>query len=471
VAEVFFGKENNRDMMIVSVQNGDGGEFAHFLVTPQGVKRLADFKDRIVEVKANDRGDIFALSLAGAPNGKVVKLSLGFDPFATPSAPMPTLAGAPVIVPQSDVAIQLGGAITLTNANLLVRDIIGGPNQVRVFDLDGKPQGKLPVPETASVGEIDTLAGGDVLYSVNTYLRPRYMLRWSASNGQSQETKFVDSAAYGFDDVEVTREFATSKDGTKIPVDIIRKKGTPLDGNNPTILYGYGGYGVSLKPGFLGSLARVWLDGGGVYAIAIIRGGGEFGEAWHLAGNLTKKQNVFDDFAAAAQHLIERKYTASARLATFGASNGGLLMGATITQHPALMRAVVSRVGIYDMLRVELGANGEFNTTEFGTVKDPEQFKALYAYSPYHHVVPETAYPAVFMTTGEFDGRVEAYHSRKMTAALQADSSSGMPVLLRTNQSGHGMGSSRNERIDEDADILSFFYDQLGVKFNEASPR
>jgi prolyl oligopeptidase len=381
------------------------------------------------------------------------------------------LTHADVVVPESDVTIELRGSIAVTRTHLLVRDIIGGPNQVRIFDHEGKPQGLLPLPQTASVGEIRELADGGVLYSVSTYLRPRYVLRWNPATGQSDETKFVDTAAYGFDDVEVTREFAVSKDGTKIPVDIIRKKGTRLDGANPTILYGYGGYGVSLKPGFLGTLTRVWLDGGGVYAIAIIRGGGEFGEAWHLDGNLTKKQNVFDDFAAAARHLIGRKYTTSARLATFGASNGGLLMGATLTQHPELMRAVVSRVGIYDMLRVELGANGEFNTTEFGSVKDPAQFKALYAYSPYHHVIPETGYPAVFMTTGEFDGRVEALHSRKFTAALQAATSSGLPVLLRTNQSGHGMGSSRNERIDEDADILAFFYDQLGVKFSDAAAR
>jgi prolyl oligopeptidase len=240
-----------------------------------------------------------------------------------------------------------------------------------------------------------------------------------------------------------------------------------LDGSNPTILYGYGGYGVSLKPSFLGVRPRVWLDGGGIYAIAIIRGGGEFGERWHLDGNLTRKQNVFDDFAAAAQHLVGRKYTASAKLAIFGESNGGLLMGATLTQHPDLMRAVVARVGIYDMLRVELGANGEFNTTEFGSVKDPEQFKALHAYSPYHHVTPGTRYPAVFMTTGEFDGRVDALHSRKFTAALQAATSSELPVLLRTNASGHGMGSSRNERIDEDADILAFLYEQLGMTWRE----
>ena len=307
---------------------------------------------------------------------------------------------------------------------------------------------------------------------MRTYLRPRYVVRWNPKTRTSEETKFADTAAYGFDDVEVMRETAVSKDGTRVPVNIIRKKGTVLDGNNPTILYGYGGYGISMRPGFLGAGTRLWLDGGGVYAIAIIRGGGEFGEAWHRAGNLTRKQNVFDDFDAAARHMIERKYTSPARLAIFGASNGGLLMGATLTQHPELFRAVVSRVGIYDMLRVEVGPNGEFNTTEFGSVKDPEQFKALYAYSPIHHIVPGGKYPAILLTTGQNDGRVEPWQSRKFAAAMQAASGSGLPVLLRTNTAGHGMGSSRNERIDEEADTLAFLYDQLGVTWREeASPQ
>jgi prolyl oligopeptidase len=402
---------------------------------------------------------IFAVSRADAPNGKVVKLRPPFTAFA--------LRQAEVVVPEGDVAIQMGGSLAVTRSHLMVRDTIGGPNRVRIFDHEGKPQGLLPLPEAASVGEIAPLPEGDALYSVRTYLRPRYVARWNAATGKSEETKFADTAPYSFDDVEVVREFATSKDGTKVPVNIVQKKGTVRDGSNPTILYGYGGYGVSLKPSFLGARTRVWLDGGGIYAIAIIRGGGEFGERWHLDGNLTKKQNVFDDFAAAARHLIERKYTAPAKLAIFGESNGGLLIGATLTQHPDLVRAVVARVGIYDMLRVELGANGEFNTTEFGSVKNPEQFKSLYAYSPYHHVTPGTRYPAVLLTTGEYDGRVDPLHSRKFAAALQAATASQLPVLLRVNASGHGMGSSRNERIEEDADILAFLYDQLGVTWRE----
>jgi prolyl oligopeptidase len=466
VAEIFLGSENARDFIVVAVQNGDGGEFAHFLIGKEGVHKLADFKDKVVETKSGPTGDIFALSRAGTPNGKVVKLRLPPAPFAQ-SAGALSLTNAPVVVPESDVTMQIGNAIVLTRTHLMVRDSIGGPNQVRIFDHDGKPQGLLPLPEASSIGEMAAMPDGGLIYSVRTYLRPRYVARWNPSTKASEETKFADTAAYGFDDVEVVRETATSKDGTKVPVNIIRKKGTVLDGTNPTILYGYGGYGISMRPGFLGARTRLWLDGGGVYAIAIIRGGGEFGERWHLEGNLTRKQNVFDDFAAAARHMIERKYTSPQKLAIFGESNGGLLMGASVIQHPELFRAVVSRVGIYDMLRVEIGPNGEFNTTEFGTVKDPEQFKALYAYSPYHHIVRGGRYPAIFLATGENDGRVEPWQSRKFAAAMEAASGSGLPVLLRINAAGHGMGSSRNERLDEDADILAFLYSQLGMTWRE----
>jgi prolyl oligopeptidase len=462
VAEIFLGRDNRRDLITVQVQNGDGGEWAHFVLSRDGVAQLAGFKDQITEVVSSPTGVIFALSRAGAPNGKILKLRPPYAPLG--------LLKASVIVPESDVTVELRAAITITRTHLMVRDTIGGPNQVRIFDHEGKPQGLLPLPQAAAIGEMSPLLEGGLIYSVRTYLRPRYVMRWNAATCQSEETKFADTAAYGYDDVEVVREVAVSKDGTKVPIAVIRRKGTVLDGTNPTILYGYGGYGISMRPGFLGSRTRLWLDGGGVYAIAIIRGGGEFGERWHSEGNLTHKQNVFDDFAAAARHLIESKYTTSAKLATFGESNGGLLMGAILTQNPELMRAVVSRVGIYDMLRVELGPNGEFNTTEFGSVKDEAQFKALYAYSPYHNVKAGVRYPAVFLATGENDGRVEPLHSRKMAAALQAASASGLPVLLRINQAGHGMGSSRNERIEEDADILAFLYDQLGVIWRGDAP-
>src|SRR6202012_3541671 len=193
-----------------------------------------------------------------------------------------------------------------------------------------------------------------------------------------------------------------------------------------------------------------------------LRGGGEFGEAWHLAGNLTRKQNVFDDFIACAELLIQRKYTSPDKLAAMGASNGGLLMGAFLTQRPDLARAVVSRVGIYDMLRVELDPNGAFNTTEFGSVKNPAQFRALYAYSPYLHVTNGVHYPAILFPCGENDGRVNPAHSRKMTARLQAATASDLPVLLRTTATaGHGMGSSLKDRVAEQADIYAFLLHEL----------
>ena len=199
--------------------------------------------------------------------------------------------------------------------------------------------------------------------------------------------------------------------------------------------------------------------------IANLRGGGEFGEEWHAQGALTHKQNVFDDFAASAQYLVAQKYTTSAHMASLGGSNGGLLMGAVFTQHPDLFRAVVSQVGIYDMLRVELDPNGAFNTTEFGSVKNPDQFKALMAYSPYHHVTKGTRYPAVFMATGETDGRVNPMHSRKMIARLQAATASGKPVLLSINShAGHGIGSSLTIKVNQAADVYAFLFDQLGMK-------
>jgi prolyl oligopeptidase len=233
------------------------------------------------------------------------------------------------------------------------------------------------------------------------------------------------------------------------------------------MLTAYGGYGISSKPDFYGYRARMWLDQGGVFVEANIRGGGEYGEEWHMAGNLTRKQNVFDDFLACAQYLSDQKYTSPAHLAILGGSNGGLLMGAAFTQRPDLFRAVVSYVGIYDMLRFELDPNGAFNVTELGTVKDPDQFKALYAYSPYHHVKDGTAYPAIFMPTGENDHRVDPMQSRKMIARLQAANSSPHPILLRTTPTaGHGLiGAALDEQVEQDTDIFAFLFDQLGIQY------
>jgi prolyl oligopeptidase len=463
VSEVFLDNRFNRPAIMAMVQRGDGNIWTFYVLRERDQPvQIGAYRDNIVFATIGPDDAVYAISRDHASNGKILKLK---PPFAREG-----LAKAAVIVPESDVAILAGGAenrksdLNFSRTRMFVRDIVGGPNQVRVFDLDGKSMGRLPLPDIAGNSEIEGLANGDVLFDITTYLRPRYYAVWHAATGKTEETQLKVTSPVSFSDAEVVREFATSKDGTKVPINIVRKKGTKLDGSNPALLYGYGGYGISETPVFLGAMRRLWLDVGGVYAVANIRGGAEYGERWHQEGMLTKKQDVFDDFAACAQYLIDHRYTAHDKLALMGGSNGGLLMGAEITQHPDLARAVISAVGIYDMVRVELDPNGSFNTTEFGTVKDPDQFKSLYAYSPYHHVAKGAAYPAVLMLTGATDGRVNPMHSRKFTAALQAATSSGRPVLLRTNKtSGHGIGSSLDERIEEQTDELTFLFDQLGV--------
>jgi len=296
-----------------------------------------------------------------------------------------------------------------------------------------------------------------------SYLEPSNWYTFDPADGKTRDSALKITLPVNFDDAEVERVMATSKDGTKIPLNIIHRRDMKLDGSNPTILGGYGGFNLSLKPGF-GVQRRLWLDHGGIYAIANLRGGSEFGEKWHEQGKLTKKQNVFDDFAACARYLIDHHYTSPSHLAIEGGSNGGLLMGAALTQNPELYRAVVSHVGIYDMLRIEQSPNGVFNVTEYGTVKDPAQFKAMYAYSPYHHVVSGTRYPAVLMLTGANDPRVDPMQSRKMTARLQAANASTHPILLlASSTSGHGGGTALSEFIAHQTDVFAFLFRELDI--------
>jgi prolyl oligopeptidase len=320
----------------------------------------------------------------------------------------------------------------------------------------------------SSVRGLIRLGDGEVAWLSESYLSPAAWYRLDEASGAVTRLPLSPPSSVDFSDVEVRREVAVSGDGTKVPMSIILRKGTRLDGKNPTILYGYGGYGVSQTPTFV-PVRKLWLELGGVYAIANLRGGGEYGEAWHQAGMLSRKQNVFDDFAACARHLVARRYTSPARLGLLGGSNGGLLMGAMITQHPDLMRAVVAAVGVFDMLRVELHPNGAFNVTEYGTVRDPAQFRALYAYSPYHRVKDGTRYPAVLLTAGNRDPRVDAWHARKMAARLQAATATGRPVLLRVSDSGHGIDSALDERIAETADLYAFFLHELSVPLEARS--
>lgn len=506
IAEIVLETDPSGRWLLVSVQNGDGGEFEHHLLNPKGVwSKLDGFADKIVEANFGE-GLLFMVSRKNAPRGKVLRLTLGGDDASH------TSADAEEIVPQGEGSIATdflsGAGIEAGRSRLYVLYQSGGPNELKVFDLGGKPAGQVPLPPVSSVNEIAHVGGDDMLVEIETFVSPPAWMSYDAGNGKLENTAlFQTSPADLSGNFEVKREFATSKDGTKIPISIIRSKavGKLIDSHPknldeienivrdsgldpksvkveaepgggvhgpawrvslqvPTIVWGYGGYGVNEAPSF--SPRRVvFLEQGGVYAIANIRGGGEYGEEWHRAGNLTNKQNVFDDFYAAASSMIDRGYTTKDHLAIMGGSNGGLLMGAVFTQHPDLCKAVVSSVGIYDMLRVELSPNGAFNVTEFGSVKDKAQFEALYAYSPFHHVRDGTRYPSILMLTGANDPRVDPMNSRKMIARLQAADPRGTFLLRTSANAGHGVGSSLHERIEQSVDIYAFLMSQLGMNY------
>jgi prolyl oligopeptidase len=449
IAEIALEASEDGKYLLAKVANGDGGDFAHYLLGPDGQwKQITQFSDGAKSAHLGRDNALYLLSRNAAPRGKILRLPLD----------KAELTNAQTVVPASEAVIQ---ALVPAKDALYVADLLGGPSQIRRFGLDGQGETIIPIPKISAVSEMVALEDGSLLFRDVSYTEPAAWYHSVPGKTEPVKTALVNTSPVSFSDIEVTREFATSKDGTKVPLNIVRRKGTKQDGQNPTLLYAYGGYGLSMQPGF-DFTRRLWFDRGGVYVVANIRGGGEFGEEWHKAGNLTKKQNVFDDFAAAAEYLIKQNWTRTDKLAIQGGSNGGLLMGAMITQHPDLVHAVVSAVGIYDMLRVELAPNGAFNVTEFGTVKDPEQFKALYAYSPYHHVVDGTDYPAILMLTGANDGRVAPYHSRKMVARLDEANKSGNPILLRTSTSaGHGIGTALSERIKQSADIYSFLFGQF----------
>jgi prolyl oligopeptidase len=451
IAEILLEMSPDGAYLLASVANGDGGEFAWYLRSPSGSwTRMAAFADGVKSVRFARDGRLYLISFHKAPRGQVLALS----------PRQPALATAQVVVPQGDGTIT---DVTATEKYLYVSEILGGPERVRVFDAKGNFQYFLPTPPLASVRALVGLAHDELLYGTETYLEPRAYFRHDPTRNATTRLPLSSTPTVSYDGCEVVRDTASSADGTLVPMTILRKKGTPADGNTPAILYGYGGYGINETPTF-SVHPKIWLEAGGIYVYTNLRGGGEFGEEWHAAGKMTRKQNVFDDFVACARRLIAKKYTSASRLAIEGGSNGGLLMGAALTEQPGLFRAVVSHVGIYDMLRVELFANGAFNVTEFGTVTDPDQFRALHAYSPYHHVTDGTQYPAVLMPTGDNDGRVDPANSRKMTARLQAASSSPHPILLRTTAgAGHGIGSGLSERILLDADVYAFLFDQLHV--------
>ncbi len=451
--------------LLVTTQYGDGGIFAHYLVEPGGKwKQVTSYEDQITEMRFGPDQSLIAVSRKDSPRGKILQMS----------ASQPELNKARIVVSEMEGSIitKFGGGSNVIpfQKYLLLTYQIGGPSELKIFAYDGKLIATPQILPLSTIHEIVMMDNDSFLFSNSSYIEPKTWYMYRISTGQSDRLAISSESPVDYSDTEVIRDFAVSEDGTRIPVNIIRLKSTKLDGSNPALLYAYGGYGISQTPGF-SSLRRVWIEQGGVYAVANLRGGGEYGEEWHQAGMLTRKQNVFDDFAAVMTYLIDQGYTTPDKLAINGGSNGGLLMGAIITQHPDRFKATVSTVGIYDMVRVELSPNGSFNVTEFGTVKDPEQFRALYAYSPYHRVQDSTAYPATLFMTGANDPRVDPMQSRKMTARMQAATSSQVPILLRTSSgTGHGSGTPLDDRIDEQVDKHAFLFYQLGINYQPVNP-
>lgn len=391
---------------------------------------------------------LLVTSFADAPRGKI----LAVDAQGKVST----------LVAQRDGAVQ--DVEPIADGFLVTRS--WGPDWwVEQYGAKGSFVRRVPLPSHGiGVEGIAAEQGQDrALITYGGWTLPARWTDYDAKTGMLR-TVFEVKAAADYSKVDVQRIDGVSKDGTKVPVTVLSMHGITANGQRPTILYSYGGFDIPIAPHFIGP-ELVWLEGGGVLAFANIRGGNEYGEDWHAQGQKLHKQNVFDDFRAAALALFDTHWTDRQHLGILGGSNGGLLMGALLVQHPGDYRAVVSMVGIYDVIRHETDfANGAYNVSEYGTVSDPLQFKATLAYSPLQNVTPHTAYPAVLMTTGANDPRVAPWQSRKFTAALQNATTSNQPILLLTRMNaGHGIGAPFSQRVGNTAIMLTFFAQELGL--------
>ncbi len=364
------------------------------------------------------------------------------------------------VVPEAKDAIEGFGAF---GGKLFVQYSHNASSQLKYFDANGKPVGEVKTPSLGAIGGLGGSWGSsEVFFSFESFNVPNTIYRFDAKSGAT-EVWARPNVPIASDEYAVEQVWYASKDGTKIPMFLFYKKGLARDGARPIWLTAYGGFDVNESPEFAES-AVVWADHGGIFAIANLRGGGEFGEAWHKAGMREKKQNVFDDFFAAGEWLIANKYTSREKLAIYGGSNGGLLMGAAITQRPDLYGAVICTYPLLDMLRFQKFEDGPLWVAEYGSADDETQFKYLLAYSPYQNVKDGTKYPPVLFITGDGDTRVAPLHARKMAARLQAANGSNHPILLLYDtKSGHSGGRPRNKEIEERTDILSFLCLELGV--------
>jgi prolyl oligopeptidase len=337
---------------------------------------------------------------------------------------------------------------------------------VKVFEMTGKPIREMELPGIGTAtGFNGKRTDTETFFTFSNFATPPSVYRYNVLTGES---KLLRQAKVKFDpsNYEVKQVFYTSKDGTKVPMFIAYKKGLHLDGSNPTLLYGYGGFNISLTPGFAVSRLQ-WMEMGGVFALANLRGGGEYGDAWHRAGTKLQKQNVFDDFIAAAEYLVREKYTSPGKLAIQGGSNGGLLVGAVMTQKPDLFGAALPAVGVMDMLRFQKFTAGRYWVDDYGSSDNPEEFKAIYEFSPYHVLLKngQRTYPPTLITTADHDDRVVPGHSFKFAAALQAAQTGDNPVLIRIEtKAGHGAGKPTAKIIEETADQWAFLVKTLGFK-------
>jgi prolyl oligopeptidase len=405
------------------------------------------------------KGDLYILANEDAPRYRMLKASLA----------KPERAAWKQIVPEAKAV--------LANADIVAGQIVAhyqqdATSRMRLYSADGKAAGEVKLPTLGNIEDLsrDYHLGGDhdgkeAFFVFQSFTIPMTAYRYDFQSKQVSQWATVkapvDPAPY-----EVKQVFYKSKDGTQVPMFIVHRKGLKLDGTNPTLLTGYGGFNVTNSPVFLKS-SYIWLEHGGIYALANLRGGAEYGEDWHRAGMLANKQNVFDDFIAAAEYLIAQKYTSSDRLAIQGGSNGGLLVGAAMTQRPELFRAVICQVPLLDMLRYQNFQIAKLWIPEYGSAENAEQFKWLYAYSPYHHVKEGTLYPATLIMTADSDTRVDPMHSKKMAARLQSLAKNGpdRPILLRIEpKAGHGAGKPISKLVEEGTDIWSFLFWQMGIK-------
>jgi prolyl oligopeptidase len=447
-----FVTEDNKYLIISASTSTNGNElYLQDLTKPNSpiVTIIDNFENNnnVVDHKA---GKLYIQTNLNAPNNKVIIVDV-----ANPKA-----ENWKDLIPETENVLNIDNGAGYLFANY-TKDAV---SQIKQFDYSGKLIREIKLPALGSAGGF----GGKkdqkiVYYSFSNFTTANTIFAFEPKTGISKIYKRdkVDFKSEAFESVQV---FYPSKDGTKIPMTISYKKGTRLDGANPTILYGYGGFDISLTPSFSVSNA-IWMENGGIYAVANLRGGGEYGKKWHDAGIKLKKQNVFDDFIAAAEYLIAKKYTSSAKLAIKGGSNGGLLVGAAMTQRPELFQVALPAVGVMDMLRYHTFTAGAGWAYDYGTANDnPEMFEYLKKYSPVHNVREGMQYPATLVTTGDHDDRVVPAHSLKFATELQAKQAGSNPTLIRIEvNAGHGAGKSLTATINENADIQAFTLYNMGI--------